>query len=119
MPITTDARNIGVDAIADAISSVSLHTASPGTTGANELSGNGYSRATTTGGDWGESNGAATNNADIRFVLPTDDWGSVTHFGLWGSVGFLGYGTFSSAITVERGDTVEFLVGALSVTIPA
>ncbi len=119
MPLTTLARNAAADAVADLVTAVSLHSADPGATGADELSGGAYARASTTGSSWTESDGAAQNNALIQFPTPTASWGSVTHFAIHGANGQLGWGPLTATHTVGNGDTVEFAVGALQISIPA
>lgn len=71
---------------------VSLHTASPADTGANEVSGTGYARVAVSTGTNGTGSGsgftapstrATENNAAIVFPDPGGSWGTVTHVGLW------------------------------------
>lgn len=111
---------------------MSLHTASPGETGANEISGNSYARAalatsasnwlSTNGTDSGPSTGTSgqtSNNANIVFPTPTGSWGTVTDFAIWDSDSggnALLYGTLSISKTINNGDTVSFNVNALTVT---
>ena len=61
---------------------VSLHTADPGTTGANEVStsGTGYARKTVAAAGW-EADGKRVQNKDpIDFGDPTGTWGTVSHY---------------------------------------
>ncbi len=60
----------------------SLHTASPGQTGANEVTGNGYARVPVTFGT--DTNGAGSSSSAVTFTGPTPaNWGTVTHMGIW------------------------------------
>ena len=60
---------------------VSLHTADPGTTGANEVSGGGYARVALT---WtpGPVDGQVTASATVTVAAGV----AITHVGLWPSV---------------------------------
>ena len=79
----TDAHKQAVaDFIAGRGNSISLHSADPGTTDANEISGGGYARKTTT---WGA---AAMDGSDAKAVGSTAQFDvenndSATHFGVW------------------------------------
>lgn len=56
MALQTVALNDGVDGIVASISHVSIHTADPGGTGANEVSGGGYARQAVT---WAAASGGS------------------------------------------------------------
>lgn len=61
---------------------VSLHTADPTTTGANEVVGNGYARVSVAQG--AEAGGVVSSSAVYTSPLPTPaNWGTVTHVGYW------------------------------------
>lgn len=65
---TTDAvKNAGVDAMTDLMGWASLHDDTPGTTGANELTGGSYARKQVT---WGSASGGV---ASLVGTLPTFD----------------------------------------------
>ena len=103
--------------------SVSLHTADPADTGANELADTGaYARVTTAAGDWEGTVGARQNATEIAFTAATADWGTVTHFGLWdaagvGSGSFLGGGSLTIPKSVYNGDQLKFTSGNLDFTL--
>lgn len=84
MALSNAAKNLMLDELATVAVWSSMHTASPGTTGANEVSGGSpaYARKAIT---W---NAAATgnldNNANPVFDVPAGT--TVTHFGLWSAV---------------------------------
>lgn len=71
-------ENVAVNGYAAAATHVSLHTADPGTTGANEVSGGGYTRAPIT---WvpGPTDGQVTGTASVTTAAGV----SITHVGLW------------------------------------
>ena len=71
--------NIALDAMTAAADSVSLHTGDPSTTGANELSGGGYSRQTP---DWTVASGAAVEiNDPLVYSIPAGN--VIEYVGLW------------------------------------
>jgi hypothetical protein len=98
---------------------VSLHTGSPGETGAsNELSGNGYARQEVTGG-FTISTNTATNGGLLTFGPNTSsNWGTVSHVGVWDAVSagnclVKGALTASKAATV--GDSITIAAGELDI----
>lgn len=56
---------------------ISLHTATPGTTGANEVTGGTYARVATT---WGAISGASVTGSQVTINVPVT---TITHWGLW------------------------------------
>jgi hypothetical protein len=57
---------------------ISLHTTSPGTTGANEISGGSYARAQTT---WGAASGSASVGSQVTINVPAST--TIAYFGVW------------------------------------
>lgn len=94
----------------------SLHTASPGTTGANEVSGGSYARQSLTCG--APSSGVKTStNAQNWTSMPSC---TVTHDGTWSAVSsgtYYGGGALGSSLTVPLSATVSAAIGALSFTV--
>lgn len=97
MPYTNAAKNPMLDALAALATHVSLHTASPGLTGANEVSGGtpAYSRESIT---WNAASAGSldSSNAPV-FDVPAGT--TITHVGFWTAASggtFLGYGTITS-----------------------
>lgn len=95
---------------------VSLHTADPAQTGANEVTGGGYARKAVTFS--AGSNKETSNTSDIEFTnMPTT---TVTHIGLWsastGGVYWWG-GSLTVAKALTSGDTLKIPVGDLDVTL--
>ena len=120
MPFFTTALATAADSIADRIDGVSLHTGAPGSNGTNnEVSGNAYARATTSGSNWTETGSVSSNNAVIQFATPTGSWGTVTHFVVWDGNVALGSEALTTSRAVATGSDVEFAVGVLTVTVPS
>ncbi len=93
---------------------ISLHTASPGTTGANEVSDGGYSRQLHATTSWdAASSAAAESNVAMTFAsMPTT---TVTHWGAWDAASggnFLFGGALSSSVPVTSGDGFAIPAGA-------
>lgn len=57
---------------------ISLHTASPGTTGAAEVTGGAYARVATT---WSAASGSSRAGSPVTINVPAST--TVTHFGIW------------------------------------
>lgn len=99
---------------------VSLHTADPGDTGANEISGSAYARVGTVAfANAGNNPTVASNSAIVTFPAATGTWGTVTHFGVWDAVSggnYLGSGAVNTPKPVANGDTARFLANALTIT---
>lgn len=112
---------------------VSLHSADPGETGANEISGNNYGRATVASSlaNWAGTQssgstsassgtgGQTSNNGSITFATPSGSWGTVTHFAIWDASttgNCLLYGALTISKTINNGDTVSFSAASLTVT---
>lgn len=107
------------NAISAITTRVSLHTASPGLTGANEVTGGSYARQTVTFGAPATGGGGRqiANSAAVTFTgMPS---ATVTHFGLWdaASAGNFLYGdALAASQVVNAGGTFEFPIGDLTVT---
>ena len=107
MALTTAAKNAllntavgGGETLGDQATHVSLHTADPGTTGANEATGGSpaYARQAIT---WAAASGGAIGlSAQETFDVPGST--TVSHFGLWDAStagNFIGGGALSAAET--------------------
>lgn len=84
MALNNTAKNLMLDALGAVVGYVSLHTASPGTTGANEVTGGSpaYARKAVT---WNAASaGDLDNNANPVFDVPAGV--TVTHYGLWSAL---------------------------------
>lgn len=100
---------------------VALYSAAPSDSGGGtELSGNGYARQSATWDTASGSGGTTSNSAAISFTASGGDWGSVTHVGIMDAAtggNLLWHGALSSSKTVSDGDTVQFAIGAIDLTI--
>jgi hypothetical protein len=114
MPLASaTAENAATNAVTALCADIALHTASPSTTGANELSGS--TRQTSTFGS--SSSGTATNTNAPAVPQPAST--TTTHFGEWSAATA---GTFeiggalgSSLTTGASAATVTFAAGSISV----
>jgi hypothetical protein len=102
---------------------LSLHSANPGATGANELSGNSYARkafdANTEMAFGGADSGLVSSIVDLTFPTATGDWVETTHFGIWDASSggnLLYYGPWDDAKTVEADDTLTVPSSNLNVS---
>lgn len=94
----------------------SLHSADPGETGANEISGGSYARQAIS---WAAaSGGSKKNSADITFTnMPA---ATVTHVGIWDAStagNFLAGGALTASKTVNAGDTFKIAANDLTLTL--
>lgn len=110
---STAAQSLMLNALDTVLAYVSLHSATPGTTGASELSGGGYARqaATFTTSTTGS---ARTNTAALTFS--TSGATAVTHTGSFtaSTAGTYGVGTaLTSSVTAA---SIVFAAGAISYT---
>lgn len=94
---------------------VSLHTASPGDNGANEVTGGSYARQQVPFGAAATKALANTGNVDYTSMPAA----TVTHVGVWDAVtagNFLGGGILVAQKVVGAGDTFRFPTGDLDIT---
>lgn len=95
---------------------LSLHTAAPGQTGANEVTGNGYARVAVAFGT--DTNGAGSNSGAVTFTGPTPStWGTITHIGVWdaASAGNNLYGdALTNPVATSVGVNVVFPIGSIT-----
>lgn len=103
-----------------------LSTTTPNDDGTNftEPVGNGYVRLTKDNDKvtWTTASGGALDNA-IALTFATasgGSWGTVTHFGIYDAVSGgnqMAWGTLPVSKTINDGDTAEFAIGALDITL--
>ena len=96
---------------------ISLHDGPPGTTGANEFSGNNYGRASSSPSDWGDvDNNTKENTSEILFNQLSGTFANqATHFGVWdGSGNFLGGDDLNTHRDMVQGATPRFKAGTLT-----
>lgn len=77
-------RTLMAQLFADEATHLSLHTADPGDTGADELSGGSYARAALV---WGSASAGIVTASPVAFAVPADT--TITHLGFWNGVTFL------------------------------
>ena len=118
MAFTEAARNIFLDKMFrntgnGHITTVSLHTGDPGTTGANEVVGTGYARKSISM----STSGSSTTLASWENTSDTS-WGTITHVGLWYSTGpvYLGSAALSVSKAALPGSIVSIPIGDLDIT---
>lgn len=91
---------------------LSLHSASPGTTGANELSGGGYARQSYTVGT--ASAGSVSNTNAI--AVPNAGTTAVTHIGIWSASSAGTYYIGAALATTTTAASITFAAGAAAFT---
>lgn len=94
----------------------SLHTATPGTTGASEVSGGAYARVAVA---WSTASaGSIANSGALTINLPAST--TATHFGLWSasSAGtyYIGGALSPNVTTGGSAGTVTIAIAALTIT---
>ena len=99
---------------------VGLHTGSPADddSGADEISGNGYSRQAIAVN--ASSGGTTSNNANITFTASGGDWGTISHISVYDAStagNLLWHGAMSASKTIADGDTLQFNTGNIDLTI--
>jgi hypothetical protein len=121
MGYTDATKALGNDAMLGTPVWVSMHSASPSSNGANEITTNGCARVQVEFGAAAGTNGAKANSNVERFGPATP--GAMTQATHWGYWTLETGGTFRGgfALTTPRtagiGDYLEFAVGALVATI--
>lgn len=108
------AENQALDALSggttNVIAYVSLHTASPSTTGANENSGGGYARQACS---WNAaSGGTKTNSSSLTFTTAGST--AITYFGTWSASTAGTYGIGGALTSSVTAVTITVAPGALS-----
>lgn len=99
---------------------VGLFEAAPSDTGGGtELSGNGYSRLTTSAADWNTPAGGSVDNVNaLTFDAATANWNTIINFGIFDahtSGNLLVWGTVSPSKTVQQDDVLVFPANSLNV----
>lgn len=91
--------------------------------GLTEPSGGSYARKSMTNNKttWDTAAaGALANAVAITFAQASASWGTVTHFAIMDATtagNMLAWGTLSASKTIDNGDTAEFAIGDLDVTL--
>ncbi len=89
MPYTAAAKNLMLDALGAAVDAVSLHTADPSTTGANEVSGGSpaYARETIT---FNAASGGSMDDSATPLVFDVPASTTIAYVGYWDGATFMG-----------------------------
>lgn len=98
---------------------LSLHSATPGTTGTNEISGGSYARQSLVFGS-ASSGSEASSTSQTFSSLPAESSG-MPYFGIWSAATggtYIGGGTTTGlSAALPSGISVNFAVGAVTVSI--
>lgn len=99
-----------------------LSDASTGST-AGEVSGGSYARVAVTANTTNfpaASGGAIANGTAITFPQATAGWGTVTYFGILSAASagnLLGWADLTTSKTISTGDTAQFAIGDVAITL--
>lgn len=100
---------------------VALYTAAPSDSGGGtEVSGNGYSRQAVTMDAATSPGGTTSNTGAVSFTASGGNWGTITHIGIHDAStagNLLWHGAMTASKTVADGDTLEFSIGNIDLTI--
>ena len=100
---------------------VALYTAAPSDSGGGtEVSTGGYTRKSVTFGAASSPGGTTSNTGAVSFTASGANYGTVTHIGIFdNSTGgnLLWHGALTTSKTVNDGDTLEFSIGNIDLTI--
>ncbi len=100
---------------------VGLFTAAPSDSGGGtEVSGNGYSRQSVTFDAAASPGGTTSNTNAVSFTASGGSWGTISHIGIFdNSTGgnLLWHGGITSSKTIGDGDTLEFPIGNIDLTV--
>lgn len=119
LPSATENAMIAAGIVPTTTYYLSLHSATPGTTGANEISGGSYARQALAFG--AASAGVLTSTDAQTFTNMPAESGGCPYFGIWStSTGgtFLGGGTTSGlGSAISSGGVVSFAIAAVTCTL--
>lgn len=100
---------------------VALYTAAPSDSGGGtEVSTGGYSRQSVTFGAASSPGGTTSNTGAVSFTASGANYGTVTHIGIFDNASggnLLWHGALTASKTVNDGDTLEFSIGNIDLTI--
>jgi len=100
---------------------VALYTAAPNDAGGGtELTGNGYSRQTVAFDTASGTGGTTSNSGAVTFTAAGGDWGTITHMAIHDAASagnLLWHGALSASKTITDGDSLEFAIGNIDLTI--
>jgi len=101
---------------------VALYTAAPSDSGGGtEVSTGGYARQSVTFDAAATPGGTTSNSTTVSFTASGANYGTVTHIGIHsassGAGNLLWHGAMTSSKIVNDGDTLEFAIGNIDLTI--
>ena len=100
---------------------VALYTAAPSDSGGGtEVSTGGYARQSVTFGAASSPGGTTSNTNTVSFTASGASYGTVTHIGIFDNVSggnLLWHGSMTASKTVADGDTLEFSIGNIDLTL--
>jgi hypothetical protein len=100
---------------------VALYTAAPSDSGGGtEVSTGGYSRQAVTFGAASSPGGTTSNTGAVSFTASGANFGTVTHIGIFDNSSggnLLWHGSMTASKTVNDGDTLEFSIGNIDLTL--
>lgn len=101
---------------------VELYTATPNDAGGGTpVSGGSYARAAAAFATAASGTaGSIANTSAVTFPTATGAWGTVTHFAIFDAStagNMIAYGALGASKTVGSGDTAQFAIGQLTVTL--
>jgi len=100
---------------------VALYTAAPSDSGGGtEVSGSGYARQSVTFDAASSPGGTTSNTGAVSFTASGGSFGTVTHIGIFDASSggnLLWHGAMTASKTVADGDTLEFSIGNIDLTI--
>jgi hypothetical protein len=100
---------------------IALYTAAPSDAGGGtEVSGSGYAREAVTFAAASSPAGTTSNTGAVSFTAAGGSWGTITHIGIFDAVtggNLLWHGALTASKVVGDGDTLEFAIGNLDLTI--
>lgn len=100
---------------------VALYTAAPSDSGGGtEVSGNGYARKSVTFSAASSPGGTTSNSGAVTFTASGGNWGVISHIGIFDNSSggnLLWHGSMTASKTINDGDTLEFAIGNIDLTI--
>ena len=100
---------------------LALYTAAPSDSGGGtEVSGSGYSRQSVTFAAASTPAGTTSNTNAPAFTASGGNWGTISHVGIFDAASagnLIWHGSMVASKTVNDGDTLEFAIGNIDLTI--
>ena len=100
---------------------VALYTVAPSDSGGGtEVSGSGYARQSVTFDAASSPGGTTSNTGAVSFTASGGSFGTVVAIGIFDAVSsgnLLWHGTMTASKTVDDGDTLEFSIGNIDLTL--